>query len=131
MPQSSVYSSSHGSDVTSRRFVRKSRLTHPAQYRQVFEKNYRSSDRYWTLLFRINNLDFPRLGLAVAKKRAKKAVDRNRLKRVIRESFRNQQVLPGVDIVVLPRTESVAASNVELRQSLEKQWSRIAKKCAD
>lgn len=69
--------------------------------------------------------------MAVAKKRAKRAVDRNRLKRVIRESFRNQNMLIGVDIVVLPRDASVTASNDQLRASLEKQWLRIAKKCAN
>lgn len=111
-------------------FGRECRLVKPYQFRQVFEKNNRTADRYWTLLFRDNDLEVARLGMAVAKKRAKRAVDRNRLKRIIRESFRCQQILFGVDIVVLPRDASVKASNADLCKSLEDQWTRIARKCA-
>ncbi|QWD03785.1 ribonuclease P protein component [Polynucleobacter paneuropaeus] len=44
----------------------------------------------------------PDLGLAVAKKLAKRAVDRNRLKRMLREQIRKAQ--PGLDVVVKLRT---------------------------
>lgn len=44
--------------------------------------------------------DSARLGLVVAKKVLRRAVDRNRAKRAIRESFRLNQRLPAVDIVV-------------------------------
>lgn len=111
-------------------FGRERRLVSPSQFKAVFQKNTRTADRYWTLLYRANDLELARLGMAVAKKRAKRAVDRNRLKRIIRESFRCQQNLYGVDIVVLPRDASVKASNADLRKSLEQQWSRIARQCA-
>lgn len=111
-------------------FGRGLRLTKPGQFQQVFEKNHRTADRYWTILFRENKVGVARLGMAVAKKRAKRAVDRNRLKRTIRESFRCQTLMPGVDIVVLPRDASVSASNDELRNSLGKHWLQIKKKCA-
>ncbi len=111
-------------------FGRDRRLVTEAQFRQVFQKNDRSADRYWTILYRFNEAGIARLGMAVAKKRAKRAVDRNRLKRIIRESFRCQQGLPGVDIVVLPRDPSVKASSAELSKSLNEHWLRITKKCA-
>lgn len=111
-------------------FGRELRLVTAAQFRQVFQKNDRSADRYWTILYRTNEVGVARLGMAVAKKRAKRAVDRNRLKRIIRESFRCQRKLPGVDIVVLPRDPSVKASSAELSKSLNEHWLRIAKKCA-
>lgn len=38
-----------------------------------------------------NNIDYPRLGLIVAKKVARRAVDRNRIKRLLREYFRVNQ----------------------------------------
>jgi len=139
------------------RFSRDARLTNAFDYTRVFEKNSRSADRYWTVLSRENlrgredrNLkggecndgDAPiaaRLGLAVAKKCAKRAVDRNRLKRLARESFRqhkqslagfdivrqHKQSLAGFDIVLLARHASVSATNQELLKSLEKHWSRI------
>jgi len=111
------------------RFSRASRLTSAAQYRWVFDKNKRSADRYWTLLFRDSNAgDAARLGMAVSKKTARRAVDRNRLKRLARESFRqHKQSLAGFDIVLLARHASVSASNDELHRSLGKHWSRIAK----
>ncbi len=110
-------------------FSRDSRLLTPAQYKRVFDKNHRSADKYWTLLFRDNDTAVPRLGMAVAKKKLKRALDRNRVKRIIRESFRCEESLSGVDIVVLPRETCKNASNAELRKSLHKHWSRIAIKC--
>ena len=138
MPQSEDEKYNDGTAVTAVRlsdtpgesFCRARRLTIPAQFKLVFQKNTRSADRYWTVLFRPNELGHPRLGMAVAKKKAKRAVDRNRLKRTVRESFRCQQKLSGVDIVVLPREACVLANNTELRNSLDKHWSRIAEKCA-
>ena len=45
-----------------------------------------------------------RLGLVISKKNAKKAVLRNRFKRIVRESFRaNQKSLKNFDFVVLAR----------------------------
>ena len=51
-----------------------------------------------------------RLGIVVAKRNVKLAVDRNRLKRLVRESFRQQQEhLGGLDIVVIIKKDFVAA----------------------
>lgn len=110
-------------------FTRQHKLVDAAQYRRVFESNDRVGDRYWTILYRENHVDFARLGLAVAKKRVRRAVDRNRLKRLVRESFRHGD-LPGVDIVVMPRDGTAKASSRDLRSSLNKQWSRIVERCA-
>ena len=41
-----------------------------------------------------------RLGLAIPKKKARRAIDRNRIKRLIRENFRKTSVLPISDVVV-------------------------------
>ena len=49
---------------------------------------------------RPSDSDVARLGLIVGKKVLRRAVDRNRAKRMIRESFRRQRRLPAVDIVV-------------------------------
>ena len=48
-----------------------------------------------------NQLDIPRLGLVVGKKIAKKSVDRNYMRRVLRECFRtHQHLFPAVDLVI-------------------------------
>lgn len=74
----------------------------------------------------------PRLGVIVAKRFLKKAVDRNRVRRLVRESFRlNQHDLGGLDIVVLLRCNCAAELNGALYNCLRKQWqglSRLYKK---
>ena len=67
-----------------------------------------------------------RLGLAVGKKRIRRAVARNRIKRLIRESFRHHaHLLPGLDVVVLCRCDATPGNDA-LRRSLESHWRRIA-----
>ena len=51
--------------------------------------------------YRVNEFNAPRLGLIVAKKTAKLAVQRNYMRRVLRELFRlNQHNLPAVDLII-------------------------------
>ncbi len=107
------------------------RLKKPAEYKKVFAKPVKSSDTYFTLLAITNDFDHPRLGLAIAKKNIRKAVDRNVIKRVVRENFRiQQQSLGNIDIVVLARREALDASPELLRKSLEKHWLRLVSRCA-
>lgn len=89
-------------------------------------------DPYFTVLARPNAEPLARLGLAIAKKCARRAVDRNRLKRLVRESFRLERSgLPGLDLVVLCRRDAVTADNLQLRASLTRHWARIRKQlCA-
>ena len=110
---------------------KRARLLKAADYARVFDKAVRSSDPYFTVLARSNDFDYPRLGLAISKKRAKLAVTRNRLKRLIRESFRvKQQGLFAADYIVLAGNKSSKATNSELIHSLDKHWQRLNKLCA-
>lgn len=115
-----------------RRFPRAHRLTKPAEFRFVFAENQRAGDRYCTLLARPSGLPQARLGLAIAKRRVRLGVDRNRIKRLIRESFRhNQHLVEGLDIVAMARDGAGSADPKELRASLDRQWQRLAKRCAN
>lgn len=81
----------------------------------------------FTVLYRDNGIRAPRLGLAVSKKNCRQAVGRNRIKRIVRESFRlNQNRLPGIDIVVLSQPGTHKANNNELFTSLAAHWKRCA-----
>ncbi len=112
-------------------YPRALRVTRPREYKEVFSKNqFRSGDNCWLLLAKPNNLTHNRIGLVVSKKVSKKAVVRNRLKRVIRENFRqkNNTELNGFDIVVVGRSKAAIFTNQELRDSFDNQWNRIIKK---
>jgi ribonuclease P protein component len=112
-------------------FPPQSRLKKAAEFKKVFTNPVKSTDRYFTLLATQNDFGHPRLGLAIAKKMIKKAVDRNTIKRTVRESFRLQQHTMGsIDIVVLARKEALDAPPDELRKSLEKHWLKLVSKCA-
>lgn len=67
-----------------------------------------------------------RMGMAVSRKVSKRAVDRNRIKRVVRESFRQRRAtLPLLDMLVIARSAAAAADNATLRAELERLWSRL------
>ena len=73
-------------------------------YRQVFSNPKRVSTPELLFLFSKNDQQSSRLGLAIAKKQIPRAVDRNRIKRLIRESFRVQRRnINSFDIVVMAR----------------------------
>ncbi len=113
-------------------FPRSLRLTGPEEFRRVFSRPTVSTDRCFRVLWRRNALERPRLGLAVSRKTCPKAVGRNRLKRLVRESFRRHQVdlarEGGVDIVVLPSRYAVTQCNEALGASLERHWQRCGVK---
>ncbi len=70
--------------------------------------------------------DSGRLGLVVAKKKVRRAHERNRVKRISRESFRlNQHELLGLDIVVMPKIGIEQTSNADLQQQLTLAWARL------
>ena len=109
-------------------FRRENRLLAKQEFDRVFGNAQRSSDRCFTVLFCDNNAGHPRLGLAISKRRVRRAVGRNRLKRIVRESFRRHRYsLPPVDIVVLAGGEAVDTDNAKLFSSLERHWGRVRK----
>jgi len=86
----------------------------------------------FTVLYRSNDSNEPRLGLAIGKKNCRLSTGRNRLKRIIRESFRhNRQTLGGVDIVVLNQPAAAEATNKALFESLQSHWTRCQPPRAD
>lgn len=110
-------------------FERNLRLLTAENYQAVFASAQRFGNHSFTILVRENGLDHARLGLAISKKSAKKAVDRNRIKRKFRESFRiNQNKLPNVDIIAMSRPSANLLDNKEMLMQIELQWRFIQKK---
>ncbi|MES9887232.1 MAG: ribonuclease P protein component [Candidatus Sedimenticola sp. 20ELBAFRAG] len=111
------------------RFPRSARLLKPAEFSRVFDRPKKSVDEFFTVLFRAGDLEEPRLGLAISKKNVRRAVDRNLIKRLIRESFRlHQHTLGGLDIVVMARRNLPFDDRAGLRHSLDKHWSNLVKR---
>jgi ribonuclease P protein component len=107
------------------------RLRSKLQFDAVYAGGRRLDDQYFGLRIKPNGLDHPRVGLAVAIKTMGNAVTRNRLRRLIRESFRlSQHELPAVDIVVAAKIPAREAPATSLRASLATLWKRVAGACA-
>jgi len=108
------------------------RLLEPAAFKCVFANASKNGDGKLLILVHENGLDHPRLGLAISKKMLRRAVDRNRVKRMIRESFRRyQHKLGPVDVVVLARNGCQAANRQQLLHSLTRHWQwLVARACA-
>ena len=111
-------------------FDKSKRLLNAHDYKAVFDQaKWKISSREFLCLAIPNNFDSPRLGLVIAKKNVKLAVQRNRIKRVIRNNFRLHQTdIPNTDLVVLARSGLSDLSNEELNSLLNKQWQRLNKK---
>jgi ribonuclease P protein component len=107
------------------------RLRSKPQFDAIYAGGRRIDDRFFALRVKANGLTHPRVGLAVAVKTAGNAVKRNRLRRLIRESFRlAQHDLPAVDIVVAAKFPAAGAPVSTLRDSLATLWKRVASSCA-
>nr|VFJ44213.1 MAG: ribonuclease P protein component [Candidatus Kentron sp. DK]VFJ64417.1 MAG: ribonuclease P protein component [Candidatus Kentron sp. DK] len=117
-------------NTASVRLPRHLRLRRKRDYARVFAEPFRSSDRTVTVLAIANGRDIPRLGLAISKRWLSRAVARNRIKRLIRESFRaHQDRLRGWDVVVISRSgiTDVGAGmpSVDFFRALERHWDKI------
>ena len=77
------------------------RLVSKADFDRVFADNQRARTEYVVVMARPNPVGYPRLGMVIAKRLLARAVDRNRVKRCVRESFRRVlPELPACDFVV-------------------------------
>lgn len=111
-------------------FSKKRRLSNAAEFNAVFSKvEYKVASRHLMIFALGNRRDFARLGLVVGRKHAALAVQRNRCKRVMRTSFRqNQQLLAGLDIVILARNEIGTVPSRRLRETIDQLWQELAGK---
>lgn len=108
-------------------FPKCAKLLKPAEFKRVFNAAKKASDRHLTVFYTANDLNQSRLGLAISKKVSKRAVDRNRVKRLARETFRLKRLeLPFSDFVVLARPSAVKAGNKELNASFNKLWDKLS-----
>jgi len=111
-------------------FPRTHRLTCEHEFKRVFATSLKSVDAFFTVLAARNEFDHARLGMVVSKKKVGNAVQRNRIKRIIRESFRLRQFpLLHLDLVVIARNGIAEQSNPILFSALSLHWRRLQRQC--
>jgi ribonuclease P protein component len=80
-----------------------SKISKPYEYKLVFKHGKSIKGNYWRIVAKPIK-SRPRIGLAISKKYCRLSVDRNRLKRIARETFRlNQKCLDNWDFVIMIR----------------------------
>jgi len=109
------------------RFPKSTRLLTATDYSDVFDAvDFRISSHHFLLLVKQSPTDRSRLGLIIAKKHVKLAVQRNRLKRLSRESFRtNNATFPNFDLVLLAKKGAGTRSNNQCVKELEFIWRKF------
>lgn len=109
--------------LPSEKFQRSQRLLDGKAFSAVLGRGRRYRADTLTLVYLPS--ERPRLGIAVPKKQVRLAVNRNKVKRVLRENFRRQaQDLPPFDLVVLCRAG--ATDTDRLRQDFNRLLNRLA-----
>jgi len=105
---------------------RDSRLSRPSEFAALRGNSERIATRSFIAEHRPNGASGARLGMAVSRRVDKRAVVRNRIRRVIRESFRLHRAgLPAADILVIARVQSADLANAQLRTDIETIWRRL------
>lgn len=117
-------------DAVSFQFGKTLRLLQSSDYQSVFDQSrlkVSSPEILFLALPSQNN--HPRLGLVIAKKNVRLAVQRNRIKRIVRETFRLQQnQLSGLDVIVLARRGLDKMDNHQLHDICNQLWSQLQRR---
>lgn len=106
------------------RLLRENGFGHVIHAKSIADVNFK-------IFFSHNSLSNARLGIIVAKKIFPGATDRNRIKRIIRDTFRQHSVkLHNLDLVVMVRRTCAQENNTYVC-SLRTLFSRIENRCAE
>ncbi|WP_158881136.1 ribonuclease P protein component [Rhodanobacter sp. L36] len=106
---------------------REARLRRPSEFAALRLSSGRAGGRCFHVRYRSNELGHARLGLAISKRVSKRAVERNRIKRLLRESFRRiQHQLPAVDVMVMAREQAAGIPGSELLIELDQLWKKLS-----
>jgi ribonuclease P protein component len=109
-------------------FGKAKRLVDARDYSRVFDRpDAKAFHNNLLLLARRNNGPGHRLGLVIAKKNVRQAVQRNRIKRIAREFVRQTSGGVALDVVVLARRGLDQMDNTELASLFRRQWLKLAR----
>ncbi|HET7922845.1 MAG TPA: ribonuclease P protein component [Gammaproteobacteria bacterium] len=102
------------------------RLRRAADFAPLRDARGRVQTRHFLLRWVASPTGRARLGLAVSRKVSKRAVVRNRIKRITRETFRRERdALPALDILVIARASAATVVNPALHADLAEAWRKL------
>lgn len=121
------------------KFGREKRVTDAADFQRAFAQAQKKIvSRYFVVpTFFVSDCTFcedggldvrakTRLGVVVSKKVSKRAVDRNRIKRVVRESFRLIELSDvNADVIVVAKWQANTVDNAILIKDLTHVWRKV------
>jgi ribonuclease P protein component len=109
-------------------FPRKLRLIKTDEFSSVFNFRKRLAGSYLIIHYQFNQLNNPRLGLVVGKKTARLSVDRNYMRRVIRQLFRvHQYELDNIDLVIRVQKAFYTKDYLVIEQEFKKLVTKFCK----
>ena len=107
-------------------FGKDRRLLKASEYKEVFDNNsVRVAHPKYLILAKPNGTNVSRLGLVVGKKNVPTAVGRNLVKRIVRETFRNNLLPVALDVIFLARKDADKLSSSEMTSLLQQSWVRL------
>lgn len=103
------------------------RLRKTDEFSSVFAFRRSLRGKYFELLYRPNSFATARIGMVIAKKFIRSAVNRNLVRRIVRESFRlSRSKLPHRDIVVRVSVRMSVPDRRALRIDIDELFARLA-----
>lgn len=116
--------------MTRLRFRKAQHLRKPSEFQRVYAQKVRASDPHLLIYGSLRepqdaHTPGTRIGLSVSRKHGS-AVVRNRIKRLLREAFRQEQheIPAGLDLILIPRPGS-GAHLADYRNSLKRLARRL------
>jgi len=146
------YHETLGDALVTTNFPKSSRLLNPKQYKFVFDDaRYKVANRHCLILARpyfedysdlpatpfpsvnpCQNSSKSRLGIVAAKRHIKRAVDRNRFKRLARETYRlKRSTLGDLQVVVLAKAGAGDLSKEQLTDSFNTLWLKLSRRLSE
>lgn len=103
------------------------RLRRPADFALLRREAKRIPGGAFHGQYRVSAAGQPRLGTAISRRVSKRAVVRNRIRRIVRESFRlHRGRLPPCDVLLIATSAAAEQPVGALRDELQRIWNRLA-----
>ena len=103
----------------------------PAELKKIFNKNkkFSSNSNSLTFLYTKTELNYPKIGILLAKSKSKSAVQRNFIRRFSKELFRlNQHKISGISMIIIANSKTKKASKTEISTDLSQFFKYLSEK---